>query len=96
MKDAHLTLRLPAGLARLLARAAAARGVPKSQVARDAVARYLAAGGAHEARPNGLAARELARRWLALPHLHPDEAAGLAEAIEAARTALPPPAPAWE
>jgi predicted transcriptional regulator len=95
MKDAHLTLRLPAGLARLLARAAAARGVPKSQVARDAVARYLAAAGSIET-PPGLAARELARRWHSLPHLEPDEAAGLADAIETSRTALPPPAPAWE
>jgi predicted transcriptional regulator len=95
MKDAHLTLRLPAGLARLLARAAAARGVPKSQVARDAVARYLAAG-TTDTPPPGLAARELARRWVTLPHLQPDEAAGLAEAIEAARTALPSPTPAWE
>jgi hypothetical protein len=96
MKDAHLTLRLPARLARLLARAAAARGVPKSQVARDAVARYLAAAGSTEARPIGMPAHELARSWLALPHLEPEEAAGLADAIRAARTALPPPAPAWE
>ena len=42
MNKAHLTLRLPADLARSLARWARVRGVPKSQVAREAVARYLA------------------------------------------------------
>ena len=42
MKDSHLTLRIPADLARALRLWASAHGVPKSQVARDAVARYLA------------------------------------------------------
>jgi len=96
MKDSHLTLRLPAGLARLLARWAAAHGVPKSQVAREAVARYLAGPGeAATTRPR-LAARELAARWPTLPRLHPDEAVALAADIDSARAALPPVAPPWE
>jgi hypothetical protein len=96
MKDSHLTLRLPAGLARLLKRWAAAHGVPKSQVAREAVARYLAAPGGEAPATLGLSARDLARRWLTLPRLHPEEAAGLAADIESGRDALPPLPPSWE
>jgi hypothetical protein len=96
MKDSHLTLRLPAGLARLLTRWAAAHGVPKSQVAREAVARYLAAPGGEVPTPLGLTARDLARRWATLPRLHPEEAAGLAADIASGRDALPRVAPSWE
>lgn len=96
MKDSHLTLRLPAGLARLLTRWAAAHGVPKSQVAREAVARYLAAPGGEAPTTFGLSAREFARRWPTLPRLDPEEAAGLAADIVSGRDALPPVAPSWE
>jgi hypothetical protein len=96
MKDSHLTLRLPAGLARLLARWAAARGVPKSQVAREAVARYLSAPGGASPATQSLTARDLARRWATLPRLHPEEAAGLAADIASGREVLPPVAPPWE
>ena len=96
MKDSHLTLRLPAGLARLLARWAAAHGVPKSQVAREAVARYLAAPGGESPTTLGLTARDLARRWPALPRLLPEEAESLAAEIAAGRDALPPVTPPWE
>lgn len=96
MKDSHLTLRLPAGLARLLARWAAAHGVPKSQVAREAVARYLAAPAGEVPTTRALTARDLARRWASLPRLHPEEAAGLAADIMSGREALPPVAPPWE
>lgn len=96
MKDSHLTLRLPAGLARLLTRWAAAHGVPKSQVAREAVVRYLAAPGAEAPTTIGLSARDLARRWPTLPRLHPEEAAELAADILSGRDALPPAAPSWE
>jgi predicted transcriptional regulator len=40
----QLTLRLPPALGRALARQARARGVPRSQLVREAVARYLATG----------------------------------------------------
>jgi hypothetical protein len=96
MKDSHLTLRLSARLARLLARWAAAHGVPKSQVAREAVARYLAAPGGETSASLGLTARELARRWPMLPRLHPEEAAALAADITSGRDALPPVATPWE
>jgi predicted DNA-binding protein len=42
MKEDQLTLRLPRDLARLLARRARERGLPKSQVVREAIQVYLA------------------------------------------------------
>ena len=39
--DEQLTVRIPRDLARALARRAKARGVPKSQLVREAVARYV-------------------------------------------------------
>jgi hypothetical protein len=97
MKDSHLTLRLPRDLARALARWARERGVPKSQVAREAVVRYLG-----PAEPPGapagstLTARELAARWALLPRLTPHEAAALGADIETSRRALPEARAAWE
>lgn len=96
MKEAHLTLRLPAALARALARWAAARGVPKSQVAREAVVRYLSPSSGIQPEAGGLTARELALRWSGLPRLLPEEADALAEDIAAARGSLPPPHGSWE
>jgi hypothetical protein len=91
MKDSHLTLRLPSELARALARRARARGVPKSQLAREAVIRYLEPGRAPDpgARVAAVSAAELSARWPLLPRLLPDEAAELAADIAAARDALP-------
>jgi len=40
--DSQITLRLPKELARALTKRAKARGVPKSQLVREAVARYVA------------------------------------------------------
>ena len=42
MKDNQITLRLPATLARKVARYARERGIPKSQVVREAIQIYLA------------------------------------------------------
>jgi metal-responsive CopG/Arc/MetJ family transcriptional regulator len=42
MKDAQITLRIPKELARVLSRKAKARGVPKSQLVREAVQKYVA------------------------------------------------------
>ena len=95
MKDTHLTLRLSQELARALARRALARGLPKSQVAREAVAHYLGATPTEAAR-RPVTARELAVRWVSLPRLAPDEAAGLAEDIAASRAMLPAPHAPWE
>ena len=96
MKDTHLTLRLPIALARALAKWAAARGVPKSQVAREAVLRYLSPAPDHQAAAGGLTARELAFRWSGLPRLLPEEADALAEDLAAARSNLPLPRGPWE
>jgi hypothetical protein len=97
MKDDHLTLRLPRELARALARWARERGVPKSQLAREAVARYLSpAGAAPVPSPPNVTAAELAARWALLPRLTPEEAAGLAADVEAARRTLPDVGAPWE
>ena len=98
MKDDHLTLRLSRELARALARWARERGVPKSQLAREAVVSYLSpAGPAAEApaRPPPVSASELAARWTRLPRLTSQEAADLAGDIAAARHALPAAHPPW-
>ncbi len=95
MKDAHLTLRLPEALARALARSARARGVPKSHVAREAVARYLAPAVAGSGE-RSLRAGDLASRWGALPRLSATEADDFAAELLRARETLPPPSAAWE
>ncbi len=94
MKDTHLTLRLPLELARALAKWARDHGLPKSQVAREAVARYLSPISAvsNSRRVTGL---ELAERWAGLPRLTAEEAAAFDADIAASRAALPPVAPPW-
>jgi len=95
MKDSHLTLRLSADLARALARFARGRGVPKSQVAREAVARYLAPSSAPVEQSKGIPATALAQRWRALPRLTPDEARALEADIVSARAGMPPRPSPW-
>lgn len=87
MKEKHLTLRLPAGLAAALARLARARGHSKSQLAREAVARYVGAVSPEPARL--ITARDLAERWASFPVLTRDEAGALKKDLEASRKALP-------
>lgn len=96
MKDSHLTLRIPADLARLLARRARDHGLPKSQVAREAVVRYLAGGSSPAEATPRVTAQELAVRWARVPRLSPDEAKAMARDLAAARKALPAPRGAWE
>jgi hypothetical protein len=95
MKNAHLTLRLPADLARALARLARGRRLPKSQLVREAVARYLAPSSAPAERPPRVTARTLAERWATLPRLTTEEASALEADIEAARAALPAVRTPW-
>jgi hypothetical protein len=95
MKDDHLTLRLPRELARALARWARERGLPKSQLAREAVARYLALGREAPSTTRTLTAAELAARWPLLPRLTPEEASDLARDVEAARRSLPDVGAPW-
>lgn len=94
MKDAHITLRLSADVARALGRRARDSGVAKSHLVREAVTFYLGA------RPTSVCpsvtAAELAERWPTVPRLTPDEATALAADLAAARTALPAPSTAWE
>ena len=96
MKDSHLTLRLPEALARALARWARTRGVPKSEVAREAVARYLAQPGHAEDAGRRLTAAELAARWPLLPRLTATEAAAFARDLGRHRKSLPAVRPPWE
>jgi hypothetical protein len=95
MKRSHLTLRLPADLARALARLARSRAVPKSQLVREAVARYLAPSSAPAERPPAVTARTFAERWADLPQLTPEEARDLEADIEASRAVLPPVRTPW-
>ena len=96
MKDDHLTLRLPQALARALARWARERGVPKSQLVREAVGRYLSAPGASSDPPvRGVTAAELAERWALLPRLTPKEAGDLAADLKASSRSLPRVRPPW-
>lgn len=95
MKDSHLTLRLPADLARALARWARSRRVPKSQLVREAVARYLAPSFVPAERPPRVTAQAFAERWAGLPRLTPEEARDLEADIVAARAALPPVRVPW-
>lgn len=91
MKDSHLTLRLPTELARALARWAKRHGVPKSHVAREAVARYLSPEGSMDPAPSrpALTARALAARWKSMPRLGSDDGESLGADILAGRQALP-------
>jgi hypothetical protein len=91
MKDSHLTLRLPAALARLLARSARARGVPKSQLAREAVGRYLNPTGTETPIGPGLTATEVAHGWKTVPRLGSAEADSFHHDVEAAQSELPVP-----
>lgn len=96
MKHSHLSLRLPAELARALARLAKARRVPKSQIAREAVARYVAPSPSTSPPLSPrLTAVELARRWAAIPALDPDEATVFGRELAATRAELPAVTPPW-
>lgn len=95
MKDSHLTLRLPAALARLLERLAHARGLPKSHLVREAVAIYLG-GGDHDRPERTVSGRELAKRWRSFPRLTQEEADELAADIAKARAELPPVVARWK
>lgn len=95
MKNSHLTLRIPAALARLLDRLARTRGVPKSQVVREAVATYLAPT-SEWASPPVVTCAELANRWASIPRLDQAEADELADDIADARAAVPPLVGAWK
>jgi len=95
MKSAALTLRLSVEVAKRLASIARARGIPKSQIVREAVARYLAPSGSGS-ESSRLTARMLAERWNDIPRLTPEEASELHDDIAAARKKMRLPAPVWE
>jgi hypothetical protein len=94
MEDAHLSLRLPDALADALDRAAAAKGLPKSKLVREAVAQYLTGGAPRPNRPPR-SAREFLLIWDALPHLSVDEATRFDTDIQSARSSLAPPVDPW-
>lgn len=94
MKDSHVTLRLPAELARALLRRARETGVAKSHLVREAVTTYLR-GRPAPVHPKVTAA-ELAERWPTLPRLSPGEASAFADDVATARTTLPPPPAPWD
>jgi len=95
MKNAALTLRLSVDLAKSLGRFARARGIPRSQVVREAVARYLAPSGPAVQLPV-MTASMLAARWKEIPGLTPDELSEFHDDITAGRKKMRLPATAWE
>jgi hypothetical protein len=96
MKNAHVTLRLPAAIARALERNARTEGVPKSQVVREALAHYFLPVTSSGATPRAVTAAELVALWPRLPRLTPDEAGKMADDIADARKKLPLVKPKWE
>ncbi len=96
MKDAHLTLRLPADLGKALEARAAEDRLPKSQVVREAVVRYLTQDQPAHPEPRQVTARELAARWQALPHLAPEDAAAFGDDIARTSALMPVPESPWE
>jgi hypothetical protein len=96
MKDSHLTLRIPAELARTLARRAKALGIPKSQMAREAVVRYLVPAIDEETTTPDVSARTFAARWRAMPRLEPSDAKDFAADLDESRNAVPPIRSPWE
>lgn len=100
MKDAHISLRIPAELDRELEARAARDSLPKSTVVREAMTRYLVPDSAPTPRPSaeqlGPTASSLAERWPSLPHLAPEDAAAFAADVECAVNDLPPAVPPWE
>jgi predicted transcriptional regulator len=95
MKDAHLTLRLPEDLARVLEREAEKRGVPKSMVVREAVAQYLIQARVRPA-VELVSAADFARAWARRPRLAPGDAEAFERDIREAREFLLPPDDPWE
>lgn len=95
MQTAAITLRISVELAKNLGKIARGRGVPKSQVVREAVARYLAPA-SPETRTPRLTASALASRWKDVPRLTPDEASEFSKDVEAARKVLPTLRPKWK
>lgn len=93
MSGSHLTLRLPADLARSLESAAEDRGVAKSLLVREAVATYLGRDPRSQREP--MLARDLAAAWGTLPTLSEPEREDLATDIERARWTLPPLPDPW-
>lgn len=96
MKDAHLTLRLPADLVEALDARAAQDRTAKSQVVRDAVVRYLTQDRPAHPEPRQVTARELAAKWQALPHLTPEDAAAFEADIARTSELMPLPESPWE
>ncbi len=95
MKASHLTLRLTAALSKALDRLAHSRGVPKSQLVREAVANYLAPVPEAET-VRVLTASELSRHWGSIRHLDRDQANDLGSDIAKARSALPAALSRWK
>jgi len=95
MKTEALTLRLSASLANSLRKIAKQKGVPKSQVVREAVAKYLSPP-AGDSPVREVSARALAASWKTIPRLSPDEATDLGREIAGAREGLVLPPSPWE
>ncbi len=95
MKDAHITVRLPAALVEAMDENAAHRDVPRSRLVREAVVAYLTGGPVSHSAVHRTAA-EVAAAWRRGPRLNPEEAEAFAADVEAFRRAVPPPVSPWD
>ncbi|MGK2963738.1 MAG: ribbon-helix-helix protein, CopG family [Gemmatimonadaceae bacterium] len=95
MKSEALTLRISADLAKNLRKLAKQKGLPTSQVVREAVAKYLSPR-VEDSRLRQVTARALAVSWKTLPRLTPEEAAELEREITEARDDFILPQSPWE
>ena len=98
MKDDYLALRLPAALARALARLAKARGLSRSEVVREAIAGYLEPSSRPPTPPPStrLSARDLSAAWVSIPRLSADEAESFGRDNERGRELVTMDDERWE
>ena len=94
MKDALLSVRLPAELAEALDQRASERGVGRSMMVREAVAAYLTTRPA-PAPVVPMPLEALLDAWKTAPRLSADEAAAYEADLRDARAALPPLDDPW-
>ncbi|MBL8996296.1 MAG: ribbon-helix-helix protein, CopG family [Gemmatimonadetes bacterium] len=94
-QEEAVSVRLPRELARALERSAAARGVPKSAVVREAVSQYLIDPPPRPA-VRLVSGADLARAWAQRPRLAPGDAEAFERDIREAREFPLPQQDPWE
>jgi Ribbon-helix-helix protein, copG family len=94
MKDALLSVRIPADLAEALDKRAEARGVGRSMMVREAVASYLVSRPAPSP-PHPMPVSAFLDAWRQAPRLSDAEAEAYVDDLRDARRTLPPLDDPW-